>query len=267
MILAADNLSAARPRVARAIRERDGAYLTGLARRCREAGAAWLDLNPGYLPPRERAEVWRFLVATAEAAPGLTLLLDAPRPEELALALDFCNRPPVLNMATAEPARLGPVLDLAAAHGVPVVAACMTATVPATAAERLSLAALLVDQADRRGIPRADVYLDPMVMPLALSGGEGHARAVVDTLRALPQLFDPPPASLTSLSNLVTRTAGARAEFAAPPFLAALWGAGLTVALLDALDQPLMATARLCRVFAGEQVFAPGEFAPEGPGA
>ncbi|MEW5913895.1 MAG: hypothetical protein AB1814_15155 [Thermodesulfobacteriota bacterium] len=261
MILAADNLTASRPSVRRALQERDGAFLGDLCSRLAAAGAQWLDLNPGYLSQAARADTWRFLVQTAEAACDLTLMLDAAAPADLELALGFCTRPPVLNMATAQEARLGPVLDLAAHHGLSVVAATMTAAVPPSAEERLALAALIGQEAARRGISGQRLILDPMVMPLALPGGEAHAAAVLQVLRALPQVLDPPPARLIALSNLTTATAGARAGFAAGPFLAAAWGAGLEIALLDVLDPDLQKTLRLLGVFAGRGVFAPGEFA------
>lgn len=260
MIRAADNLSAARPSVAQALEQRDAEILASLCLRCQEAGAQWLDLNPGYIPASRRAEVWRFAVETAESACNLNLMLDAPDADTLSLGLGFCSRPPILNMATAEPARLKPVMELAAMYGLEVVAATMTATVPVSAEERLGLAALIVEEAARQGIMGPRLILDPMVMPLALAGGEAHAKAVIQFLRTAPQVFDPAPRSLIALSNLTTSTAGAPVRFAAGPFLAAAWGAGLDIAMLDVFDDELARVASLCRVFGGERVFAPGEY-------
>jgi cobalamin-dependent methionine synthase I len=263
MLIAADNITTSRPSLRRLIEQRDQAGLSELCRECQAAGAAWLDLNPGWLSENSRDEVWRFLISTAEAATNLTLLIDAPRPAEMAEALGHCTRPPVLNMATAQPERLGPVLRLAAGQGLKVVAATMTATVPESAAERLSLAGEIVAEADRLGLAREDLYLDPMVMPLALPGGEAHAAAVIEVLRSLPQIFDPAPASLVALSNLTTSTAAGNARAAAGPFLAAAWGAGLKVAMMDCTEAELSKLARLLGVFEGRRVFAPAEFASD----
>jgi 5-methyltetrahydrofolate corrinoid/iron sulfur protein methyltransferase len=259
MIIAADNLSAARPSVRRAIEQRDTQAIAQVCQKAAAAGAQWLDLNPGFVPPKQRAEVWRFLVQSAEAACSLKLMLDTPQVDSLALALQYCTRPPVLNMATAQEGRLAPVLDLAQAHGLEVVAATMTHTVPVSHDERLALAALIVEQAARRGIVGPRLYLDPMVLPLAVGGGEVQAREVLATLRAIPCLFEPAPRTLIAISNLTTATATARAQFAGPPFLAAACGAGLDVAMLDVEQPALMQTARLCQVFAGERLFAPAE--------
>jgi hypothetical protein len=98
-------------------------------------------------------------------------------------------------------------------------------------------------------------------MPLALPGGEAHAWAVISVLRTTtPQLFDPAPLTMLALSKLTTATAGARAGFAAAPFLAVAWCAGLRGAMMDVFDPGLMAASRLCGVFAGKRFFAPGEY-------
>ena len=260
MIIAADNLSAARPTVQRALEQRDQGFLASLCQKAEKAGAAWLDLNPGHLPPAVRRETWRWLIGLAEKACGLTLMLDTPRPDELAQALEFCTRPPILNMATVEQGRLEPVLELASAHGLSLVAATMTATVPATAEERLELAAHIMGRAAQKGITGRRLILDPMIMPLALPDGERHAGAVLSFLRTLPLVADPKPLTMIALSNLTTNTAGARTGFAAGPYLAAACGAGLDAVMLDISRPGLLRTLSLCRVFQGEKLFAPAEF-------
>ncbi|MBW2262740.1 MAG: dihydropteroate synthase [Deltaproteobacteria bacterium] len=260
MIVAADNLTTTRPAVRRAIEERDERLLARLVGSLVKAGAGWIDLNPGRVPAPERSSTWRFLVETAERACTLPLVIDAPDAESMETALGFCTRPAVLNFATAEPARLGPVLDLAAEHSADVIAATIDARVPATAEERLALASIIVEEASGRSIDGGRLVLDPMVMPLAMPGGEAQARAVIEFLRALPSLFDPKPRTIAALSNLTTTSAGSDASAAAAPFLAAAWGAGLDIVMMNVLDPVLAETARLCEVFSDERLFAPGEY-------
>ncbi len=260
MIVAADNLTSTRPAVRRAIEERDERLLARLVKSLVKAGAGWIDLNPGRIPAPERSATWRFLVETAESACALPLVIDAPDTESMEIALGFCTRPAILNFATATPARLGPVLDLAAGHSANVIAATIDEKVPATSEERLALASIIVEEASARSIECERLVLDPMVMPLASPGGEAHARAVIDFLRALPSLFDPRPRTIAALSNLTTATAGGGAGAAAAPFLAAAWGAGLDVVMMNVLDPVLARTARLCSVFSDERLFASGEY-------
>ncbi|KIX12395.1 dihydropteroate synthase [Dethiosulfatarculus sandiegensis] len=260
MLIAADNLTASRPSVARAIQKRDAEFLARLCRQVEEAGAHWLDLNPGYVAASQKREVWKFLIKTAEKACGLKLMLDAPRAEDLETGLLFCKRPPILNMATAEESRLDPLLELAQKNGLTLVASTMTGQVPQDAEGRLALAALIAERARQKGITGQRLVLDPMVMPLGLPQGEAHAAGVLGFLRSLDSVIEPRPLTMIALSNLTTKTAGVKTDFAAPSFLAAAAGAGLDVVMMDALDRELVRVVRLCKVFKGQVVFAQGEF-------
>lgn len=260
MIIAADNLTSSRPSVRRAIESRDAEFISDLCRRIAEAGADWLDINPGFIAPSKRAEVWRFLIQTTEAACGLKLILDPPEADTLAVALGFCTREPVLNMATAVDEKLDPIVALAAYHGLEMIAATIDKAIPITAEERLALAAHIINKAQAGGVNPDKILIDPMIMPLALQDGEVHAAAVLEVLRALPYISSPPPKGFIALSNLTTGSAGADVRFAGPPFLASAFGAGLSAVMLDALDPALMNLVRLIKVFSGNRVFAAAEY-------
>lgn len=247
--------------MARAIQKRDADSITRLCMQVEKAGANWLDINPGFVPKPQKKEVWKFLVETAEKACNLKLMLDAPRAEDLATGLAFCQKPPILNMATAEEKRLEPMLELASKHGLSLIVSTMTSQVPLEAEGRLALAALIAKKAGQKGITGERLILDPMVMPLGLPHGEEHAAGVLGFLRSLEAIVEPKPLAMIALSNLTTKTAGVKTDFAAPPFLAAAAGAGLDMVMMDALDKELVRVVRLCRVFRGQVVFAQGEFA------
>ena len=86
MILAADNLQIFNPIVATALEKRDLRPLQDLARRCREAGAGLLDLNPGFLSKRHR-ERMAFMADAIQDAVDLPLILDSPEAGVLARGL------------------------------------------------------------------------------------------------------------------------------------------------------------------------------------
>lgn len=263
MLIASDVLTASRATVRRAIARCDAEALEQICQRTERHGASWLDLNPGHVKAAEQLEVWRLLVETAEQSCDLALMLDTIDAEQMKLALRHCSRPPVLNMATPASERLGPILELAAHHELDVVGGLFTGGIASTAEERLELAALIVGEAEARGIPPARLILDPIVAPLATPDGERQAAAVLDFFRQLPLAFDEPPRTMIGLSNLTTGSAGERPRFVAAPFLHAAHGAGLDIALLDTDDASLRQAARLCRVFEGELIFAAGEFTSE----
>ena len=53
MNIIGEKINGTRKRVARAIAERDGAFIQGLAQRQTTAGADWLDVNAGTHPDKE----------------------------------------------------------------------------------------------------------------------------------------------------------------------------------------------------------------------
>lgn len=259
MILAADCVTTTRPSVRRLVDRRDEQALIRLVSELKRRGASWVDLNPGRVKTHQRRDLWGFLIRTAEKVGDVTLMVDTPEPEVMEMAMSLCSRPPVLNFATAQEARLRHVLEIAASHDLTVVAATMDETVPRSMEDRLALASVIVEEARAMGIAGERLVLDPMVMPLSLAGGEEHAHAVVRTVRAVGEIFSPRPLTLAALSNLYTRSAGPGSAAAAPPYLCALWGAGLDVALVDLLDEQVKRAVRLCEVFQGRRLHAPAE--------
>jgi hypothetical protein len=67
MMVVADNLDAANPAVADALKNLDPKPLQELARRCQVAGAKLLDLNPGYLSKQQEDRMAFMVEATCLA--------------------------------------------------------------------------------------------------------------------------------------------------------------------------------------------------------
>ena len=91
MILIADNIQPANPRVAEAMERLDPGPIRDIARRCREAGAEFLDINPGFLTRRKQDRM-AFLVETVQEEVDLPLVLDSPNPDLLTLGLAACRQ-------------------------------------------------------------------------------------------------------------------------------------------------------------------------------
>ena len=115
MIVAADNLNVVNPVVAAALQNLEAEPLQDLARRCEQAGAKILDINPGFLSARHEDRMV-FMVEAVQRVSRLRLMLDSPNPRVLAKGLAACEQTPVLNALTLEEEKLREILPLAAAH-------------------------------------------------------------------------------------------------------------------------------------------------------
>jgi len=163
-------------------------YVRFLARRQAEAGADYLDLNVDEASNDVdgRVAAIRWLVGAVEDATPAALALDSSAPEVLHAGLAAAARSggaPLLNSASLE--RLD-VLDLAAAEGCAVVlGASGEHGMPASAAERVTNATRIVEEATRRGMALSALHVDPLVLPVAVEPEVGAwFLEAVRTLRA-----------------------------------------------------------------------------------
>ena len=164
------------------------AYIQSMAARQEAAGADWLDLNADEVAAdsatRTRAMAW--LVTVTEATAGVPVAIDSSDVAVLAAGVAASSRPagrPLLNSASLERPE---VLELAAASACAVVIAASGRTgMPANAQERIENAVSLIEEAIARQIPPDLLYVDPLVLPVAVEpDAPGHVLATARRLRA-----------------------------------------------------------------------------------
>jgi 5-methyltetrahydrofolate corrinoid/iron sulfur protein methyltransferase len=246
--LAADNLHILNPAVARALQDLDPHPLQELARRCEQAGANLIDINPGFLPPR-RHDRMTFMVEAVQQVTRLRLILDSPSAPVLARGLAVAQAPPILNACTLEAEKLREILPLAAAHGTDLVLLLLDArSFPAAALEgKITLALALREHALAAGLTEAQLIFDPVLPNLTWPDAWAQVGEVVKAVRLLHggELWGEPARTMAGLSNLrsgLRHTYPLRVEEAV---LGVLSGAGLTMALVDVLQPGLMETVRV----------------------
>ncbi|MBM4285055.1 MAG: dihydropteroate synthase [Deltaproteobacteria bacterium] len=250
MILAADNLTATHPPVAQALDRLDAAPIQELARRCEQAGARCLDLNPGYLGGR-RADRLAFMVEAVQAVTDLPLILDSPEAPVLARGLAVCRGRPILNALTLEPRKLSEILPLAVSHDTDLVLLLLDerSMPPPDLEGKLALAAELGERAVSAGLQAQRLIFAPVLPNLSWPDACAQTGAVLRAVRWLAggAVFGDPVRTMAGLSNL---RSGFRRVY--PPsleaaVLAMLAGAGLTLALADALSPAVQEAFDLIR--------------------
>ncbi|MGO8763041.1 MAG: dihydropteroate synthase [Desulfobaccales bacterium] len=250
LIVTADNLNILNPPVAQALDALDPHPLQELARRCEEAGANLIDINPGFLPPR-RHDRMGFMVEAVQQVTGLRLILDSPSAPVLARGLAVADQPPILNACTLETEKLRDILPLAARHQTDLVLLLLDAhsRPGASLEEKLTLALTLREHALAAGLTDEQLIFDPVIPNLAWPDAWAQVGEVVKTVRLLHGggLWGEPARTMAGLSNLrsgLRHTYPLRVEEAA---LALLAGAGLSLALVDVLQPGLMETVRVIK--------------------
>ncbi len=227
-----------RKRFGEALRAGDLSTVRTEALRQVEAGADLLDVNVGAGGLDEPAT----LVAAVELVMGcvdVPLCIDSSDPAALAAGLRAYEGKALVNSVTAEDASLATILPLVAEHKAAVIALPHDEHgIPSDPSERVAMAAKILERAGELGIPKEDVVVDGLCMPV---GAEPQAaeRALETLRRARVELGVATTAGASNISfGLPDRAAINLA------FLAMAIGVGVSAPITDVLSPGLR---RLCR--------------------
>jgi len=235
VLIIGENIHIIAPPVKAAIEARDAQAIQAMALRQVEAGAGILDLNIG---PQKKLghEVMPWIVEAVQEVTDVPLSLDTTNLAAMEAGLQKCARPAMLNSASADPARLDSVMQLAAKYGARVIALTMGVDgIPTTADGRAGIAMeALLPAAEAAGLPIADVYLDPLV--LTVTCNQDVARESVEAIRMFKMMADPPPTTVVGLSNISNGCPPETRPLINRTLLVMLLGAGLDSAIADPFD-------------------------------
>jgi len=238
MIVVGERINGTGARVREAVVGRKSGFVVQQARLQAEAGANYIDVNAGTEPDREPEDM-AWLVQTVQQAVGAPVCIDSSNPAALEAGLQVHRGRALLNSASAESARRDPVLALARKYDARVIALTLDdAGLPSTADQRLELALRMAEAARAAGIADDDLFIDPLVRPIGVETEQGAAflDAVGAIRKALPSAH-----VICGLSNISYRMPGRR--LLNRVFLAMAMARGLDAAILDPLDEGLMAVA------------------------
>lgn len=229
-----------------ALQAGDVDYLVAEAAAQQRAGADILDVNvgvPGLDEPAILSQVTRALQATVP----LPLQLDSSDPAAIeAAARGYAGRP-MVNSVNGKVDNLAAVLPVVARYGCTVVGLTLDENgIPPTAEERLAIAERIVAAAEAHGIPREDVAIDCLVMAAATNQDE-----VREILRAVALVKERLGArTVLGVSN-VSFGLPAR-PLVNSTFLAAAFGAGLDMPILNPLNARYRDTVATFRILNGQ---------------
>jgi 5-methyltetrahydrofolate--homocysteine methyltransferase len=155
------------------------------------AGAAVLDVNAGLPGADEPALMVQILEEVRAATDDFPVCIDSPKTATLEAALAYYCKDgarPMVNSVSAETKRLKEVLPLIKQYGCSVIGLCSgDSGIPKTAEERLKHAATIIEEADKLGIPAADIIIDPLVLTLGTEWKAG--KIVLDAIQMIVERF------------------------------------------------------------------------------
>lgn len=246
MKIIGEKINGTRKRVARAIAERDEAYIKDLAVKQAEAGSNWLDVNAGTHPDKEPDDlIW--LIENIQAVVETPLSLDSANPAALNVAIQAVNKTPMINSISGEPDRLEKILPIVAEHGCEVIALAMDdKKIPDTTEKRLEIIDKVMAATRAAGVRDDKVYVDPLVMTIATANQS--AVIAYETIRAVHEHY--PDVHFTMGLSNISFGLPARKQINRAFLILAMHN-GLDSAILDPLDKELMAAIMTTNLLLG----------------
>ena len=194
-----------------------------------EAGATMLDVNAG-IPMADEPAILAKAIQLVQEVVDVPLAIDSSIVEALEAGLSVYKGKPLVNSVTGEEERLEVVLPLVKKYGAAVVAISNDETgISEDPNVRYDVAKKIVERAADYGIPREDVVVDPLIMPVGAINMAG--RSALDLIiRLRNELQVNTTCGASNISFGLPNRHGMNAAF-----LSMAAGAGMTSAIMNPL--------------------------------
>jgi 5-methyltetrahydrofolate--homocysteine methyltransferase len=210
-----------------------------------EAGAHMLDVNAG-IPLADEPAILATAIRLVQSVVDVPLSIDSSIVAALASGLEAYEGKPLVNSVTGEEERLEAVLPLIKKYNAAVIGISNDETgISEDPAVRFAVANRIVERAMDHGIPREDVLIDPLVMPVGAMRYAG--RQVFEIVRRCRDEL-----------KVNTCCGASNVSFGLPnrvplnaAFLSMAIASGLTSAITNPLEQEMMRAMMAADVLMG----------------
>jgi len=239
MILIGESINIMSKTIGPALRERNPKPIQELARAEIEAGADYLDLNIG--PARKAGdELMGWVVNTVQEVTDLPLSLDTTNLVAMEAGLKEHKGKALINSISLT--RLEEGLPLVTKYNASMIGLLWGKEgMPRDANERAVLAVDLIYQANERGVPNEDIWIDPIATPVSVEINQ--VKSCVEFMSMLQDIA-PGCKSTVGLSNISNGTPADLRPWLNRTYMIMLMKYGLYSAIVDAFDPELIKIAK-----------------------
>ena len=245
-----ERINTSRKKVQEAAAKRDSAYIQEDVKMQQDAGAKYIDVNAGARIGHEMDDM-EWLVNIIQEVVTIPLCLDSPDPDVLEMAYGIVNEPPLINSISLEKDRYDAMVPFLKGKDCKIVALCMDDSgMPASVQDIIGRAKRIVFELGNIGIKQSSIYVDPLVQPVSTDTSKGIMvlESVKGILRELPEVH------ITGGVSNISYGLPQR-KFINRTFINLMMAAGMDSAIIDPLDQVLMATIKTTEMLIGKDEF------------
>ena len=227
-----------------ALRTGDIPYIIHQGMEQEEAGAQVLDVNVG-LPEIDEKEMMLRVLEELQNVTTLPLQIDTTKPDVMEAALRRYNGKAMINSVNGKQEIMDAVFPLVKKYGGLVVALTLDEDgIPEDSARRVEIAKKIYAEAEKYGIKKSDIIIDPLAM--AVSSDSRAGIATMETVRAIHEM-----GGLTSLGISNVSFGLPLREFVTASFFTLCMGAGLSAAIMNPLQGEMIKAWRCYNLLSG----------------
>jgi len=245
-----ERINTSRKKVQEAVVNKDAQYIVDDVQKQQAAGATYIDVNAGARIGHETNDM-QWLLDTIQPVCTIPLTIDSPDPEVLEMAFQMVQTTPMINSISLEKERFDAMIPFLEGKNCKIIALCMDDSgMPGSSDVIIDRADTLVKELNAIGIDTGSIYIDPLIQPISTDCNKGVM--VLDAVRGIKAKY--PDVHITGgLSNIsyglpqrkiINRT-----------FVALMMDAGMDCAIVDTLDEKIMASIKTGDMLLGKDDF------------
>jgi len=243
MFLIGENLNVISRVIGKAFKEKDPGPIAEEAKRQKEKGMDWIDINLG--PARKGGpELMEFVVKTVQNEIGDSppLCLDTSNIEAMEAGLAVHQGKAIINSIMCRPERYEPMIPLAVKYNANMIALMWGPEgLPRDENERAALAVELIYAANEAGVPNEDIFVDGIVTPVNIQQPQLMS---LMAFQEMLQDISPGVRSTCGLSNVSNGPPDHLRPILNQTYMVLLERKGMYSCIADAYDDTLIAIAR-----------------------
>jgi len=259
MLIVGENISVTSQIVGDAIRNRDAGPIIKMASEQKEAGAHYVDVNIGPAT-KNGEETIQWVVKTIQDAVDVPLALDTKNTSAIEAGLQVHKGTAMINSVTGDQDKLDILMPMAKKYNAKIVGIALSEKgVPPDVDSRIEIVMNIVSSAMANDVPLSDIYLDPIVLPVAVLQQQVHN--CIEALKAFKQLKElmglpDDPKTIVGLSNVSQSSPPELKSLLNRTYLTILTACGLDSAICDPLDRELMNAVKTFDILTNRILYA-----------
>lgn len=259
MLIVGENISVTSKAVGDAIKNRDAGPLVEMAKAQKEAGAYYVDVNIG--PATKNGdEIMQWIVKSIQDDVDVLLSLDTKNIDAIEAGLKVHKGKAMINSVTGDKEKLDILMPMAKKYNSKIVGIALTEKgVPPDVDSRVEIIMNIVNSALEHEVPMEDLYLDPVVLPVAVLQEQVYnCMEALKVFKQLKELMDLPgaPKTIVGLSNVSQSSPSELKSLINRTYLTMLLSHGLDSAILDPLDEELMKAVKTFDILTNKTLYA-----------